>query len=184
MAQGILGIEVDTPRNGNLWFYPADGLVRGRFLMARFGKFEKNALQYTDHPLAELPGQRIVIDFDQRKAFIHEPLADAEHERLRKVIEKGGQAIPEHQEFDLGLPDAEYDRMSTWLYWMGRAVQEENARVVSGELPAKLPGTPRKRFIGSAAEDNEQLFKRMIAILWAKLSPKERQEAEQLISAG
>lgn len=181
--QGIVELEVDTPRNSNIWFYPAGGVVRGRFSMSRFGKFEKNALQYADHPLAELPGQRIIIDFDKRTASIHEPLADAAHERLRRVIEKAGQSIPEHQEFDLTTPDEGFCRLSTWCYWAGRAIEEKTARIVRGELPSKLPGQPRKKFIGGSGEDAETLFKKMVAILWAKLSPKEREEAEALLSA-
>ena len=173
-------IEIDSAHNSNLYFAPAGVLVRGRFSMMRFGQFERNALALQNDPLAEIPGQVIGIDPANRRAWIDEPLQFPQHAKLAKLIEKARFALPERQDFTLPEKDRHYCPVSTWLYWMKDAVDLGVAKLVRGQFPDELPGTPRKEFLVRDDDSHEAMFKKLIAILWSKLSAKERAEFPEL----
>lgn len=132
-------IEIDGPRNECLAFRPLPGrTVRGRFDLNRVGE-PLAKLETAKWPFP-IPGQRIGVQPDGT-GYIAEPLHDAEHAAVREKIIKAGLRLAPDVESMEGV-DAE-----AWLYWMARAVQSGVAQVVKGELPAKLPASPRKNFI-------------------------------------
>lgn len=134
----VLEIEIDTARNGSLHFRPMERRIRGRLDLNRVA--EPTAKMKTNEFPLPIPGQRIRLDMNNRRAELIEPLRHEEHLVTRERIEKKGYRIaPESEAFeDVDLP--------TWLYWMKRAVTSGYARLVAGVLPDKIAGEPRKEF--------------------------------------
>ena len=131
-------IEIDGQHNENLYFRPLQRSVRGRFDLNRIGE-PTARMKSVDFP-HPIPSQRIGIEADG-SGYITEPLHDAEHAALRERIEKQGKKLPPKCETfdDVDLP--------TWLYWIKRAVESGVAKVVGGQLPKHIDGTPKLNFI-------------------------------------
>lgn len=136
-------IEIDGSHNEHLHFRPLQRSVRGRFDFNRIGE-PMARIKATEWPLP-IPSQRIGIEANGT-GYIIEPLHDAEHAPIREKIEKTGKKLePALQSFDnIHVP--------SWMYWIQRAVESGIARVVSGKLPAKIEGTPKKSFIFAEPE--------------------------------
>jgi hypothetical protein len=139
-------IEIDTDRNSNLYFRPLQRAIRGRFDWNRIREPQAR-LKAHEWPLP-IPPQRLGIDAEGN-GYLTEPLHDEEHAAIRERIEdKLGQKLePARQTF----PAA---HLPTWLYWLKRAVESGIARLVHGQLPTEIEGTPKKNFIHAEAPPN------------------------------
>lgn len=121
--------------NNNVYFFPIDTSLRSRFVPWRSGPAYPPVL----NQLQDVPGQRIHFDPDRKCGWITDGLGEAKHEStLRKInavnaklepprSPSGPHKIQEH----LLRTEAE---KNTWLYWMARAVEDGNAKVVQGKL--------------------------------------------------
>ncbi len=137
-------IEIDGSRNNCLCFRPLPGrTVRGRFDLNRVAE-PMARLKTAEFP-EPIPGQRLGIQPDGT-AYLAEPLHDAQHGPLRERIEKMGLKL------EPAVTTFEGVHLPSWLYWMARAVQSGVARVVSGQLPDKPGGEPRRNFIMATPE--------------------------------
>lgn len=147
-TQGInvVEIEVDNEHNRALIFGPASLRVRGAFDLMR----EKEPLAMSLHGRwpKPIPGQRLRVDLTTGHGYLIEPLRFEEHRATREQIEKGGSTISEEVK-DFGPID-----ITTWVYWMSRAVRSGAARLTAGDWP-ELQGKPVRNFHRPPAEPRE-----------------------------
>lgn len=131
-------VEIDGPHNECLMFRPLQRSIRGRFDLNRVGE-PMARMKSVEWP-QPIPSQRLGIDADG-SAYILEPLHDDEHAAIRERIERQGMKLPPECETfdDVDLP--------TWLFWIKRAVDSGIAKVVAGQLPKVIDGTPKMNFI-------------------------------------
>ena len=120
-----------------------------------------------------IPGQRLGIDPDGT-GYIHEPLHDEQFAPIREKIAKAGMSLePPVQEFTgIDLP--------TWTFWLAKAVECGIAKVVSGKLPERIDGEPKRNFLfadpkpspvdklTAAIERQSALFERLLSKLGEK----------------
>jgi hypothetical protein len=140
MAKVVL--EIDTPTNGNLFFYPIGRAVRGRFVWQRIG--EPLAAVAAKNWGGDIPGQ--LIELAGNDGAILEPLHGPDYAAMREKIAESGKALPPEREDFPGV-----DR-NTWLYWLGRLVEAGQARVIEGELPAVDPSKAKRDFFEPAPD--------------------------------
>lgn len=151
VAENIVEVEIDGPRNQNVVFRPLQRRVRGRLDFQRVR--EPNAMKMVNRFPDPIPGQRLAINIDTGEAWLIEPLHFPEHEDVRRRIEldeRGNKRVliaPERE--SLGAVDK-----ATWLYWLAAEVKNGTARLVRGTLPDRLPGRPRRSFYSD--RPNEQ----------------------------
>lgn len=143
----VLEIEIDGPHNENLRFDPLQQNIRGRFDAQRLLRFDDGAGRLAREWPEAIPGQRLVLDFDNGNAYLAEPLHDAEYAALREKIEaKGFRIAAARQDFSaVNVP--------TWAFWIMRAVQSGIAKIIRGKLPEKIDGQPQTEFIVKRGQD-------------------------------
>jgi len=150
MRNGVIEIVVDGPHNESLRFPPAgDRRIRGRLRFARVPSVKAMALQpeYGD----SIPGQ--IIGYDGENGYIKEPLQEELHRCVReKLADRLNCRFADARE---DFPLADGDAKATWLFWMERAVESGHARLVAGQFPKELPGTPRKSFFRHQPNDGQ-----------------------------
>ena len=131
-------VEIDDRHNHSFWFRPIQRLVRGSYDYNRHS--EPQAKVEASKWPGPIPGQRLGIEPDGT-GFIREPLHDDEHEPVREMILKKGVTLePKVQTFDaIDLP--------SWLFYITRAVEAGIAKVVKGELPAKIDGKVKHNYV-------------------------------------
>lgn len=172
----ILEIEVDAGRNRMLKFFPVDKPVRGRIDWN--ADPEPNARKMSiDFPTG-IPGQHIAFDLSTNEGSIIEPLHEPQHTNTRKAIQRRGMQLPdERQTF------ANADK-PTWLFWMVHLVTRGLAKVVRGELPKDIGGTPTICSIKQPQSEQARLADQLTlqnAIALVGLDAKQRAEVEKLI---
>ena len=122
-----LEIELDGPHNECLHFRPLARSLCGRFDLNRC--CEPQARMMTTRFPKPIPGLKLGIDTDTAQGYLIDPLHDAEHAPTREQIEGMGLKIGKRREtFDTV-------HVSTWLFWMQRAVQGGWATLVDGKFP-------------------------------------------------
>lgn len=138
MKASTVLIEFDTPTNSNVLFQPLQRVIRGRFDARRI----RSAGPLWDRWPEVIPGQRLQLNTTTGEAAIVEPLWNAEHSTIRNRIESRGMKLaPGSEELKADVP--------TWVYWIRQLVESGKAKLVSGELPTKVEGTPRTRFLSN-----------------------------------
>jgi hypothetical protein len=142
VATRELTVEVDGPKNENLFFRPLSRKIRGRFDVARIPDPGPLRQSWPD----PIPGQRLTLNLDTGEAAIVEPLHDAEHTALRQKIEKRATIPPAREE--LGKVD-----LPTWLHWLSGTVACGKGHVVAGKLPEKIDGKPKTSFLVQRTPD-------------------------------
>lgn len=162
-----LEIEFDGPKNQSVYFTPIQKRVRGRFDAHRVVDGGRLLRDFPE----PVPGQRLQLDLGTGEAAIFEPLHDHEFIAIRERIEESGRKLPE-----------QYERVkadvATWVYWLRGLVDTGLAKVVVGELPAKVEGVPRTRFhsteqpdpidrLATAIEKQSEMLGRMLSKLEA-----------------
>ncbi len=171
-----LELEIDSADNSSLFFRPLGRKLRGRLEWARC----KNPLAVvTGQNWGTIPGQRVRIDLDGRKAFIIEPIHHPENAALLRKIEKAGLSLAAAEEtFNL-----DENGLATWIFWIKRAVEDGNARILSGVLPEKLPGKIRTDFGGPRPVDpRDATIERLTQIVLGLLPVERRKEVAAALS--
>lgn len=140
-----LEIEIDGQHNENLHFRPLQRSIRGRFDFNRVAE-PMARLKAGDWP-TPIPSQRLGVD-REGVGYLVEPLHDDKHAATREKIKKRGMELePKLQVFEnIDLP--------TWYFWLKRAVESGIAKIVSGKLPDRIDGEPRKNFILNEPEQS------------------------------
>lgn len=127
----VLEIEVDSPKNRNLYFVPLDRNLRGRF------DYMRTTTNYVKKGAPVYPGQVLGVNLSTGETYIKEPIHDSPE--LKREVEKRFKLAPARE-------DAGKQHVPTILYWMKRAIESGSARIVNGRLPEKIDGEPKKRF--------------------------------------
>jgi hypothetical protein len=169
-------IVVDGPKNQDVQFRPLQRALRGTFDVNRVPDPQAR-LKIAEFP-RPIPGVHITLDTDKKTAAIVEPLYEAEHAAIREKIERMGMKLPpQREEFqNIDVP--------TWLYWMRRAVANGVAKIVEGKFPEIDESQVQKNFITKPLRDpRDNLIGRLVAVLYASLPPKQREEAVALIGS-
>jgi hypothetical protein len=170
----VIEVEVSGLFGRGLHFRPIGRTVRGRM--------DPNQIQTeTGRHLRErwptlIPGQVLGIDTTSGEKYLREPLHDQEHGSARRLIEKRGRELPKEREtFDS-------ESTATWVYWLKRAVDAGQARVISGDLDSlDLEDGPRKNFIFAAPKPESAGLAECIAGL-AKAVEAQGKVLEALLS--
>lgn len=141
----LIEIEVDSPRNESLSFPPLQQEVRGRFLFHRVA--EPMAMSKAEEWGTEIPGQRIGLNVQAKEGYVKDMLHDPQYQDAKRKVEAHKFKLPSPLE---KYPLKTQDEIATWIYWMQRVVDAGIAKVISGRLPEKYEGTPRKNFLSTA----------------------------------
>lgn len=160
----MIEIEIKDDLQRGLFFLPLGRNLRGRIDVDRIRDegFQKLRLAFPK----PIPGQVIGFDATTGKAWIREPLFDAEHAETRAKIEKMGYGVgTAREEF------AAVDR-ATWAYWIKRAVDSKQASIVSGELP-EVVGEPRLSMVRRPAPQDSKIDK-LIGLVEALLKNRDQ----------
>lgn len=130
-------VEFDGKQNQSVMFRPLQRKIRGRFDAHRV----PNGGALMNKWPEPIPGQILVADTQTGKVSIREPLHDESNAGLRERLEAstGNRIGPAVQE--CGTVDT-----PTLTYWLRGLIEDGLAKVVSGELPDKVDGSPRVRF--------------------------------------
>lgn len=174
----LIEIEPDTATNQELHFTPLGRNIRGRFDYNRVA--EPMAAQHTREFPNGIPGQRLTLDLDSGEAAIVEPLHDPAYRDIRQKIEKRGMQLPpERQTFQVDAAS-----QPTWLWWIRNVIESGLAKLTRGTLPEKITGDIRKRFIVNeqTKDPRDSRIDKLLALLYAKLSPAERKSVDELLS--
>jgi hypothetical protein len=170
-----LEIEINGPRNQNLYFRPLQRSLRGTFDVNRIPEPHARTL-VADLPWP-IPGLHVVLDFDKGTAAIVEPLYAPEHKVIREKIEAQKMKLgPEREDFQ----NAD---LNSWAFWLRRAVANGMAKIVAGSFPAIDEAKARKNFVIAEEQLNprDTLVDRMVAIMYASLPADRRKEVAELV---
>ena len=70
----------------------------------------------------------------------------------------------------------------SWMWFLRSAVKSGAAKLLKGELPAKIVGEPKLSYVTEPVVDpKEKLMERLIAVMYAGLSPEQRAEVADLM---
>jgi hypothetical protein len=175
----VIEVEVFTPSAGSFYCPHIKRAVRSRIDFHLLGKGERNALQLSHEFPQGVPGQILGVDIGKAEGYIREPLHDAAWAELRAKLAKRGFSLAPAQE---AFPIADANDVATWIHWLRRCVDDGCGRLVRGEFPDKLPGTPRREFRDvSEPDSSERTVERLVAILLATLTPEQRARADELL---
>jgi hypothetical protein len=171
----VIEIEVDHPQNHNWFFAPLGKPIRGRIDFLR--EKQTDYLKLRDDFPRGLPGQRLTIDLDAGQAVLTDPIH--QDPNICAQIKKRGMGLPTEKEtfeFDKAL-------IPTWCYWIKRGVGSGMVKVLKGKLPEKIEGHIKRFQVNEAKDPNTTRTEKLLAILFAKLSPEERKAAQEMMNA-
>ena len=152
MSEQLIEIEVVDELNSNLRFLPIPLTVRGRWDWSRTREPEHK----TDAE-GPYPGQVIGVNLTTRETYIRESLHESKYSALRERIEKKAAIPPKKQSF----PNVDENHIATWIHWMRRAIESQKARLIKGEFPESVEGTPRT--VIYRTESNEKNILNLLA---------------------
>jgi hypothetical protein len=132
---GEIVIEVDHPKNSDLYFFPTGSNVRSVVQPFRSGA----GVPATFTPIARIPGQRIHVDVKGLRGRITDALGDPGNARILDQVKTAGRTHRNEMLFGDPHDDAVFslknlEEVHQWLYWMARAVEAGHARKVQGDL--------------------------------------------------
>jgi hypothetical protein len=177
----VQAIEVECvpPQGGMLWFAPLQRGLRGVIDVRTMPEADAALLRGWPDPV---PGQRVGLTAEG-VGYVADPVHN--HAALKARIEALGFKLPPARE---EFPDT---HAPTWLYWLKVCVEAGLVRVVSGQLPDRVDGKPRKRFLSPEEEDPrdaqvkrlESQNQTLVRLLVSKLTPAERRAFEEAQAA-
>lgn len=173
-------IECTPPRGGLMWFAPLQRTLRGRIDVRELVEADAAVLRAWPDPI---PGQRVGLTAEG-VGFVRDPLHDPGHAALKARIEALGLKLPPARE---DFPDT---HAPTWLYWLKQALDSGLARVTQGQLPDRIEGRPRKRFVAPEVDDPqearirrlEEQNRALVTILLANLPDGKRRAVEEALA--
>jgi hypothetical protein len=156
-----MAIEIACPLNRNLLWGPRNIVLRGRWDSHNLTPGDQSQAGLLKMPV--LPGIQLRLDARNRRATITDPLADDENRSLLNEANAVHEAVfgSRFSPWDeVVYEDMSDDALATWMYWMMRAVNAGNARVLDGRIPQReqdirrtLPGAVIvKKFQDSAEQ--------------------------------
>lgn len=129
-------IEIADERNRSLLFQPLQDKLRGRW-------DSQNVAYKRPHPaLAKLPriipGIQVIVDINKKTVGIVDPLEKSENADLIKALESAKRELPGLMSGTSPKPAVKYTDVGesvikTWLYWMRRLVDNNQAMMVSDQ---------------------------------------------------
>lgn len=166
-------LELAGPRGAAVWFPPLQRALRGEIKVSEL----LDASRELDRQFAApIPGVVIGLTGDGI-GYLRDRLAEPGNAAVKAKIEALGHTLGPARE-SVGPID-----LPTWAFWMRRLVEAKLARVVSGQLPEKIEGRPRKRFVAPDQPDpRDNLLRTLTALLAAKLSPAERETFDSTLA--
>jgi len=137
----VLECEAVSPNGRKLFFRPIGRAIRGRVDFST-GESERSFRLKKAWP-EPVPGQILGINLDTGEKYVREPLHDNEQTNNRQRVLGRGLALPPER-----VP-FESESLVTWAYWLAKAIESGDLRIVRGKLPSidSLDGEPRKHFI-------------------------------------
>jgi hypothetical protein len=172
----LVEIVIDGPKNENLYFRPLQRPLRGTFDLNRVPE-PLARMQINAFP-RPIPGLHLVVDVEKKTAAVVDPLHEPEHAAIREKIEARGLKLgPQAERFE-GIDT------NTWLFWMRRAVASGVAKIVEGKFPEIDEAKAQKNFVIAEQRDpRDSLIERLVAVMYAGLSPEGRKEFASLVEA-
>ncbi len=172
--------EVDL--NVNWFFRPLQFSLRGKFDMSRAIDNNARAKSYSA-PI--VPGQRLILDIDKRTGTIIEPLRDEANahivKRIGRFLGHPIKVLLEDDPLQVGPRETVRELtdprdVPTWLYWIRRGVESGCCRIISGKLPDKIEGKPRKVFNGHEPYEDPviEMTRQQQALAYATMTPDQR----------
>ncbi|MGD9649137.1 MAG: hypothetical protein AB7U73_25725 [Pirellulales bacterium] len=148
----MVEIEVSSSLGQSLFFLPLNRVLRGRLNLDAM-KHTRDLADKFPHPI---PGLVVGLDPETAKAWVRDPLYDAEHSAARAQLSS----------FSLGPAREEFAGVdvATWSYWLRNAVASGSARVVSGELP-EVNGLARKSIFSQQKPEKDQQIDRLTGLV-------------------
>lgn len=143
MKSEMLEIEIDSQKNSDLFFGPLGRRIRGGYDARRAAQFDQGASGMLTAWPEPIPGQRLALDSEAKQGYLREPLHDERFAATREKIVSRKIARLEPAETAFSNVD-----VPTWLHHIKCAVEAGVAKVISGKLPEKIEGNPRKHFRG------------------------------------
>ena len=151
-----LTLEVDSPKDLNLYFPVIGKRIRGRFDAQRRVTRNPDAARLLGEWPRPVPGQRLKLDTNTSTLTVEEPLHDAGNEDIVALFKKRGIEIPKTERH-------ENVHVPSCLHIMKRAIDANMARVVEGKLPDKIEGAMLKSFITSNQPDETETLRQTVA---------------------
>jgi hypothetical protein len=137
----IVEVEVDGGEyNRDLFFPPLSRRLRGKMVVARAVKRDKEASSLVSTWPQDVPGMRLGVDANTGEGYLVEPLHSDEYTITREVITTRKLKLePAEKRFPADKP--------TWLFWIKRAVESGVAKVTAGAVPDEIEGEPKTAFV-------------------------------------
>jgi hypothetical protein len=196
----MIVIEINSPTNADLLFRPINEVVRGRFEPARLKMKDKGDL-FELFPQG-IPGQRIELDEAKAVGVIAEPLREKCHADTAKAVRRAcrvrqlgvtddGTDVATEQAGFIPPARKEFSNIHapSWAYWMKRAVQSEQAKLVSGTFAAEYPDASRFDMHTPTADPRDAKIDKLTgtvnalaALLMAGLPADKRKELDKLLA--
>ena len=131
-------VIIDHPKNSDVLFSPANVNLRSRILPSRLYGAPP---QYQKFSMSGIPGQRIHLNAKKREGRITDTLADDENKQLLEDLKTfRAQLDPPKYDSDpvdeIVKKNLTEEDVATWLFWMVRLVEREEAELVQGKLPS------------------------------------------------
>lgn len=139
---GTVAIDIDHPKNNDMFFIPLSRSLRSKIMPFRTGPSPDTRLAQ----IQSIPGHRIVIDCVNRTGTIVDLLGKKENSRIfqqvKQALEAPGRSYfaPQYLKDEQPADDVHNlspEEIVNWLYWMVRIVEDRQAVVAAGELPSK-----------------------------------------------
>lgn len=164
-------LEVEFVGNRDHYFRPMGRVIRGRLETSAMP--ERGAADLA-REFPSVPGMILGLS-DDGAAYLREPLCELANAGLRKKLEKRFIIADERE--DLGKAD-----LPTFVWWIGKAIEAELARIVRGTLP-EVKGRVRKNFLHAERKDPARELQRMqLAAQLALMNKEQRREYERLLA--
>lgn len=157
----VIEVEMAARLGAPVFCPPLQRTVRGRIVVAELSEASGELMR--DWPVA-VPGKVIGLD-EQGHVYIRDRLHEPAFAHLCDKL-KAKELRPGPERENLGLVDR-----PTILFWLRRIVDAHLGEVIKGELPERIEGTPRVRFVGAEPAPDPALaaIDRLAAIMGSLL---------------
>ena len=173
--QGELVLEINHPKNSDVYFRPISSSLRSRFFTQRSGaRYQAPLNAFTTNPI---PGMRIHIDFKKRCCRITDPLGDPDNKGMLDLVNSVGRQLEPPRKESKPVEDREFrnlkdEDLHSWLYYARLLIEghrvnssdpitgemnfdvQPHAVVIQGEFPPDLSDSLKIRQTGKVLTYN------------------------------